>query len=178
MSSNKTALRQRPNAPKESSPSKDSSVTQQPLRNEVVWGKTPSGEGIFIFLLEEIMYSAFVVFRVPTTHDVLTTLFHPGYPKSHLDLLNLSLLAFQILLFVFLPRRASQAFFFVYFAFWRGLYDLGLGWVLTKQSKKKWIVREVQRLGWLDNERRPRVRQWIKEQLVGKMGKDYDFDVS
>ena len=124
------------------------------------------------------MYLAFVVFRVPTTHDVLTTLFHPGYPKSHLDLLNLTLLAFQILLFAFLPRKMSQAFFFVYFAFWRGMYDLGLGWVLTKQSKKKWIVREVQRLGWLDSERRPRVRKWIKEQLVGKMGKDYDFDVS
>lgn len=40
---------------------------------EVVWGKTPAGE----------------VFRVPTTHDVLTALFHPAYPKSHLDILNL-----------------------------------------------------------------------------------------
>jgi hypothetical protein len=118
-----------------------------------------------------------VVFRVPTTHDVLTTLFHPGSPKSHLDLLNLALLALQILLFAFLPRSTSQVFFFVYFAFWRGMYDLGLGWVLTKQSKKKWIVREVQRLGWLDAERRPRVRKWIREQLVGKMGKDYEFDV-
>jgi phosphatidylethanolamine N-methyltransferase len=68
-------------------------------------------------------------------------------------------------------------FFFIYFAFWRGMYDLGLGWVLTKQSKKKWIVREVQRLGWLDGERHPRVRKWIGEQLVGKMGKDYEFDV-
>ena len=57
------------------------------------------------------------------------------------------------------------------------MYDLGLGWVLTKQSKKKWIVREVQRLGWLDGDRRPRVRKWIREQLVGKMGKDYEFDV-
>jgi len=117
------------------------------------------------------------VFRVPTTHDVLTALFHPGYSKSHLDLLNLALLALQVLLFAFLPRRPSQVFFFIYFAFWRGMYDLGLGWVLTKQSKKKWIVREVQRLGWLDGERRPRVRKWIKEQLAGKMGKDYEFDV-
>jgi hypothetical protein len=117
------------------------------------------------------------VFRVPTTHDVLTTLFHPDYPKSHLDMLNLALLASQILLFMFLPRGASQVFFFIYFAFWRGMYDLGLGWVLTKQSKKRWIVREVQRLGWLDGERRPQTRQWIKKQLAGKMGGDYDFNV-
>ncbi|KAJ7730239.1 phosphatidylethanolamine N-methyltransferase [Mycena maculata] len=128
-------------------------------RDEVVWGKTPGGE----------------VFRVPTTHDVLT-LFHPWYPKSHLDLLNLALLSLQLVLFAVLPRSVGQLFFLVYFAFWRGAYDAGLGWVLTKQSKKKWIVREVQKLGWLDPIRHPAVRNWIKAQLVGKMGKDYSFD--
>lgn len=116
------------------------------------------------------------VFRVPTTHDVLT-LFHPGYPKSHLDLLNLGLLGFQLVLFAFFPRSASRLFFFLYFAFWRAAYDVGLGWVLTKQSKKKWIVREVQRLGWLDEKREPAIRGWIGKQLAGKMGKDYSFDV-
>ncbi|KAI0744530.1 phosphatidylethanolamine N-methyltransferase [Earliella scabrosa] len=130
-----------------------------PKREEVVWGKTPGGE----------------VFRVPTTHDVLT-LFHPGYPKSHIDLFNLALLGLQLVLFLTLPRSASRLFFFFYFAFWRAAYDVGLGWVLTKQSKRKWIVREVQRLGWLDEKRRPEVRQWIKRQLAGKMGKDYSFD--
>lgn len=116
------------------------------------------------------------VFRVPTTHDVLT-LFHPGYPKSHIDLFNLALLGLQIVLYLTLSRTASQVFFLFYFAFWRAAYDVGLGWVLTKQSKRKWIVREVQRLGWLDEKRRPEVRQWIKKQLAGKMGKDYSFDV-
>jgi hypothetical protein len=32
-------------------------------------------------------------------------------------------------------------------------------------------------LGWLDENRRPEVRAWIRRQLVGKMGKDYSFDV-
>ncbi|KZT68012.1 hypothetical protein DAEQUDRAFT_728277 [Daedalea quercina L-15889] len=127
---------------------------------EVVWGKTPGGE----------------VFRVPTTHDVLTALFHPAYSKSHLDLLNLGLLGLQIVLFFVLPRHVAKVFFFVYFAFWRAAYDFGLGWVLTKQSKRKWIVREVQRLGWLDERRRPAMRSWIRQQLAGKMGKDYSFD--
>ena len=116
------------------------------------------------------------MFRVPTTHDVLT-LFHPGYPKSHFDLVNLALLGFQIVLFCVLSRSAAQKFFLFYFAFWRAAYDAGLGWVLTKQSKKKWMVREVQRLGWLDEKRRPGVRNWIRKQLAGKMGKDYSFDV-
>ncbi|KAK7055518.1 phosphatidylethanolamine N-methyltransferase [Favolaschia claudopus] len=137
-------------------PTEDQEV---PKRDEVVWGKTPGGE----------------VFRVPTTHDVLT-LFHPAYPKSHLDLFNLALLGLQLVLFAVLPRNVAKVFFFVYFAFWRGAYDAGLGWILTKQSKKKWIVRQVQKLGWLDPERRPAVRNWIKAQLAGKMGKDYSFD--
>ena len=116
------------------------------------------------------------MFRVPTTHDVLRALFHPAYPKSHLDVINLTLLGLQLYLFYLLPRQWSRIFFLFYFAFWRAAYDAGLGWVLTKQSKKKWIVREVQRLGWLDENRRPRVRNWIRDQLAVKMGKDYSFD--
>ncbi|KAI0092346.1 phosphatidylethanolamine N-methyltransferase [Irpex rosettiformis] len=137
----------------------DTTVKDDSEREDVVWGKTPGGE----------------VFRVPTTHDVLT-LFDPRYPKSHIDLLNLGLLGLQIVLFLALPRSISRIFFFFYFAFWRAAYDAGLGWVLTKQSKKKWIVKEVQKLGWLDETRRPAVRNWIRKQLAGKMGKDYSFD--
>ena len=117
------------------------------------------------------------VFRVPTTHDVVTALFHPSYPKSHIDIVNLGLLALQLILFYTLPRTPRKIFFFLYFAFWRAAYDAGLGYVLTKQSKRKWIVRTVHKLGWLDENRRPEVRAWIRRQLVGKMGKDYSFDV-
>ncbi|KAG8983066.1 phosphatidylethanolamine N-methyltransferase [Tulasnella sp. 427] len=133
--------------------------TEKPVE-EVVWGKTPSGKG----------------FRVPTTHDVITALFNPLQPKSHIDLVNLALLGLQILIFLAFPRSFTRPFFFLYFAFWRAAYDAGLGWVLTKQSKKKWIVREVQRRGWLDAERRPKVREWIKNELNMKMDTDFDFD--
>jgi phosphatidylethanolamine N-methyltransferase len=117
------------------------------------------------------------VFCVPTTHDVITALFHPSYSKSHIDILNLGLLAFQLYLFYTLPSTPRKIFFFFYFAFWRAAYDAGLGYVLTKQSKRRWIVRTVHKLGWLDQERCPLVRDWIRKQLVGKMGKDYSFDV-
>ena len=108
---------------------------------------------------------------------MITALFHPSYPKSHIDIVNLGLLAIQLILFYTLPRTPRRIFFFLYFAFWRAAYDAGLGYVLTKQSKRRWIVRTVQRLGWLDEDRRPDVRAWIRQQLVGKMGKDYSFDV-
>ena len=32
-------------------------------------------------------------------------------------------------------------------------------------------------MGWLDAKAQPDMREWIKKQLVGKMGKDYSFDV-
>jgi len=58
------------------------------------------------------------------------------------------------------------------------MYNVGLGWVLTKQSKKKWIVKVVMKKGWFDPARRPRVRAWLRRQLEVKMGKDYAFNVS
>lgn len=94
-----------------------------------------------------------------------------------MDLVNLALLSLQLVLFATLPNGIAKPFFFFYFVFWRAAYDAGLGWVLTKQSKKKWIVREVQRRAWFDEEKRPRVRAWIKSQLQGRMGRDYSFDV-
>ena len=45
---------------------------------------------LFAFSLTRVSLS---VFRVPTTHDVITALFHSSYPKSHIDILNLGLLA-------------------------------------------------------------------------------------
>ncbi|KDQ08942.1 hypothetical protein BOTBODRAFT_37465 [Botryobasidium botryosum FD-172 SS1] len=137
-----------------------SSKRSEPAGDEVVWGKTPGG----------------TVFRVPTTHDVLTALFHPLHPKSHFDIANLTLLGLQLALFFVLPKHVSRPFFFWYFMFWRAAYDVGLGYLLTLQSKKRWIVREVQRRGWLDESKRPGVRDWIRRQLIGKMGKDYSFD--
>ncbi|TFK71226.1 hypothetical protein BDN72DRAFT_476146 [Pluteus cervinus] len=159
MASQETTLRRRKPTTTEATPDPPPEVVYH-KKEEIVWGKTPSGE----------------VFRVPTTHDVLTALFHPSYPKSHLDMFNLALLGLQLVLYATLPRWVCQIFFLFYFAFWRGAYDAGLGWVLTKQSKKKWIVKEIQKLGWLDAERNPAMREWIKNQLAGKMGKDYSFD--
>lgn len=92
--------------------------------------------------------------------------------------MNLALLISQIVLFLLWPRSLSRRFFFVSFVFWRAAYNAGLGWILTKQSKRKWIVREVHKRGWLDDSKRPEVRAWIREQLSVKMGRDYDFDVS
>ncbi|MEQ6329257.1 hypothetical protein VLF92_13170, partial [Pseudomonas chengduensis] len=82
-------------------------VEKEKEKEEVVWGKTPSGQGTcFPLLSSSALFSAHsrhffnpTVFRVPTTHDVVTALLHPSHPKSHLDILNLALLGLQLVLF-------------------------------------------------------------------------------
>ncbi|PWN52329.1 hypothetical protein IE53DRAFT_367294 [Violaceomyces palustris] len=137
--------------------SKDRTPDQQP---EKILGRTPDG----------------TVFTVPHTPDMLTSIFDPREPKTPLDLVTLVSVAFQIATFFALSRRACQVFFFFYFFFWRGAYNIGLGYILKQQSERGWIVKTVKKNGWMDEKRRPKVREWVKQQLVTKMEKDYNFD--
>lgn len=109
---------------------------------------------------------------------MLSSLFDPRLPKSYIDILTLSLLALQVLLFTVLPNSIAQYFFLAYFVCWRLAYNAGLGYILNLQSEQKWIVQFVKRKGWMDAEKRPEVNKWIQAELRAKMGKDYDFNVS
>ncbi|GAA6046822.1 hypothetical protein JCM3770_005660 [Rhodotorula araucariae] len=124
------------------------------------YGKTPDG----------------TVFKIPQTHNMLSSLFDPRFPKSNIDLLTLFLLGSQLVLFVALPRPAARLFFGLYFALWRLAYDAGLGYVLRRQSEHRWIVKTVQREGWFDLDRRPAIARWVRSELRKKMGRDYDFE--
>ncbi|KAH8920071.1 hypothetical protein BT69DRAFT_1284313 [Atractiella rhizophila] len=129
-------------------------------KEKIVYGKTPSG----------------TVFPLPTTHSFLHSLFSPSTHKSHLDILLLFLLGIQVFLFFTLSNGTARWFFMLYFAAWRAAYNGGLGWILKRQSERRWIVREVQRRGWFDETQNPRVRNWIKAELECKMGSDYNFE--
>ena len=122
------------------------------------------------------LISDFTVFVVPHTPDMLTSIFHPKKPKTALDILTIVSLVLQIVLFFPLRGNVRRGFFVVYFAFWRGAYNGGLGYILKAQSEREWIVKTVKRQGWLDAKRRPKVYDWAKHHLVMKMDKDYDFD--
>lgn len=125
-------------------------------------GKTPSGQ----------------IFDLPQTHDVLSGLFDPRIRKSSFDTLILASFACQLALWATLPLATSRWLFLGYFAFWRLSYDVGLGCILTKQSKTRWIVRKVMENGWMDHQRHPKLQRWIQQQLESRMGKDYRYDVS
>jgi phosphatidylethanolamine N-methyltransferase len=122
-------------------------------------------------------YKVAPVFRIPETHDVLSGLFDPRLPKSDIDLVTLALLGSQIALFVLLPLSVSRYVFLVLFAFYRLAYNIGLGYVLRRQSEERWIIKLVRKHGLMDPERRPRVERWCRKQLTAKMGKHYNFHV-
>ncbi|CAD6886309.1 unnamed protein product [Tilletia laevis] len=115
-------------------------------------------------------------FEVPSTPDMLTSIFDPRQPKTPLDILTLVSLGLQIVTYFVTSRQQAQAFFLVYFLFWRAAYNAGLGWVLNAQSTKGWLVSFVESRGWLDQDKCPKIREWIKQQLETKMRSDYDFE--
>ena len=118
-------------------------------------GRTPSGR----------------VFPVHETPDMISSIFRPDEPKTPLDLLTLASLVGQVAAFALLRRETAWWFFLCYFAFWRASYNIGLGVLLTKQSKTQWIVRVVERLA-----ARPRMRTWMRAQVLTKMGRAYPYD--
>lgn len=127
---------------------------------------------------ELIMLSlfVFVVFVVPHTPDMLTSIFAPNKPKTALDVITIVSLFAQIVLFFVLKGSLRKVFFFVYFAFWRGAYNGGLGYILKEQSERKWIIKQIKIQGWFDAQRRPKSAAWIKNHLKLKMDKDYVYD--
>src|SRR6185436_13003930 len=81
-----------------------------------------------------------IVFIVPQTKDMLTSVFDPSTRKSLFDILTLSVMAFQITLFLFLPTSTSRWLFLGLFVFFRLAYNCGLGLLLKMQSDKQALV--------------------------------------
>ena len=138
---------------------KDEKRDEAPRTTELVLGRTPDGQ----------------LFRVVETRDMVKSVFHPQHPKTLLDLVLLGLLLFQVFLYCILTREQAQIFFLVYFAIWRITYNGGLGYILTKQSQTRWIVRFVERRGWLDAKKAPRMHAWIHSFYKTKLGAAYDM---
>ncbi|KAL7424588.1 phosphatidylethanolamine N-methyltransferase [Cryptotrichosporon argae] len=136
------------------------------VKEEVNWGKTPNG----------------TVFRVPQTHSFVHTLSRTIHRSSLTRWTLLSLLS-QPVLFYLLGSHTTvrSAFFLLYFAFWRGAYDIGFAWLLRAQSEKRLIVRTLKRWGWLDADAPTATggadglawAKWWRCELEMKMGTGY-----
>ncbi|KAJ3280103.1 phosphatidylethanolamine N-methyltransferase, partial [Borealophlyctis nickersoniae] len=119
------------------------------------------------------------VFKVPTTHDMMKTLFSPSAVRTFPEYVTLALMTIQIsaLLFTNAPRELFLAFF----VFWRIMYNVGLGFLLSVQSKDRALVRWARKAGFGPNPSKPRPVwvQFLINEIKRKMAKDdpsYDYD--
>ncbi|CAG8545312.1 3933_t:CDS:2 [Paraglomus brasilianum] len=117
------------------------------------------------------------VFIVPQTKDMLTSVFDPSTRKSLFDILTLSVMALQIILFLFLPTSISRWLFLDLFIFFRLAYNCGLGLLLKMQSDKKVLVNWAKKKK-LFEKKGGKLPEFFKRELSAKMGDDYDFEVS
>ena len=116
---------------------------------------------------------------MPKTYSFLHDLIHTFSRSALTRWTFLSLIA-QPILFFLLRRHSTfrSILFLVYFAFWRGSYDIGFAWALRKQSEKRWIVKLLKGWGWLEEDG---VNQWSsywKRELEMKMGQAYRWEAA
>ncbi|KAK0718343.1 phospholipid methyltransferase-domain-containing protein [Lasiosphaeria miniovina] len=134
-------------------------------RAKKTYGRTPGG----------------TVFVVPTTHDMVSQLLDPREPKNLSDVLVLLILALHIWAAYALPANLKRPVFAVVFLFWRASYNVGIGYLLTVQSKYKLLVTWARRWRLFENPEtganpRPWLYSLLKGELEAKIPEDYKFE--
>ncbi|MBW0483024.1 hypothetical protein O181_022739 [Austropuccinia psidii MF-1] len=110
-----------------------------------------------------------IIFKIPETHNMISSLFDPRLPKSDLDLFILAVSLIQIFpLFVF-SRKHLKTFYLILFLFWRLSYNFGLGWILKRQSQSRFLIRLAKAHKLFDPDSNPKLSKWINKQLILKM---------
>lgn len=110
---------------------------------------------------------------------MVSQLLSPSEPKNVSDLLLLTVLAFQISLLWTLPVSSRVPVLGSLFVFWRASYNVGIGWLLQKQSKQQTLVRWARMsklFGKAQDSTHPKLRAFIKSELEKKVVHDYSFD--
>ncbi|KAI9840159.1 MAG: phosphatidylethanolamine N-methyltransferase [Sclerophora amabilis] len=121
------------------------------------------------------------VFVVPQTHDMVSQLLSPTQPKNLSDITVLAVLALHILALYLLPSFLRRPVFAVVFLFWRGCYNVGIGYLLLIQSHHCRLVTWAKRSGIFENPSNgrnphPNLYKIIKRELETKIPEDYVFD--
>lgn len=154
-----------PSSDSESNAEDTNSSNGKAVRGQKTYGRTPNG----------------TIFIVPETHDMVSQLLDPREPKNLSDLVVLGVLALHIWAAYALPKSIKVPVFAVIFLFWRAAYNVGIGYLLTVQSKYKLLVTWARRLRAFErpetgNNPRPWLYNLLKTELEAKIPKDYKMD--
>ncbi|KAL2070497.1 hypothetical protein VTL71DRAFT_13523 [Oculimacula yallundae] len=179
MSAKSTAIAQeglrerKPPQGREHESSKDSGVdtpqdgeeTEGHTTNEKTIGRTPDG----------------TLFTVPQTHDMVSQLLDPRQPKNLSDAVVLAVLGLHVLALYLLPPSLKRPIFAIIFLFWRGCYNVGIGYLLRIQSNHRRLVAWAKKLNLFEHPStgknpRPWLYNLIKSELETKIPEDYKFE--
>ncbi|PBP21562.1 phosphatidylethanolamine methyltransferase [Diplocarpon rosae] len=121
------------------------------------------------------------LFTVPQTHDMVSQLMDPRQPKNFSDAIVLAVLGLHVLALYLLPASLERPIFAVIFLFWRGCYNIGIGYLLRIQSNHRRIVAWAKKLNLFEHpstgkNTRPWLYNLIKSELETKIPEDYKFE--
>lgn len=122
-----------------------------------------------------------VVFTVPHTHDMVSQLLDPRQPKNLSDGIVLAIMGLHILTLYLLPSSWRKPVFAILFLFWRGCYNVGIGYLLHIQSHHRRLITWAKRWSLFENPQtgkqpRPRLYNLIKRELEAKIPENYKFE--
>jgi phosphatidylethanolamine N-methyltransferase len=112
---------------------------------------------------------------------MVSQLLDPRQPKNLSDAIVLAILGLHILALYLLPSSLKRPIFAILFLFWRGCYNVGIGYLLQIQSHHRRLVSWAKRWNLFDNPNtgknpRPWLYNLIKRELETKIPKDYKFE--
>ncbi|AQZ14414.1 CHO2 (YGR157W) [Zygosaccharomyces parabailii] len=123
--------------------------------------------------------SSGVVFKPPTTHDMVRSLFDPTVKKSFLEVcITLALLSDFAICHLALRRfglKSTRTAFLVQYLFWRVCYNLGIGIVLHLQSRYETLSNYAKRHRVFVKGNQSPLAKFCQFELSTKMPTGYDM---
>ena len=112
---------------------------------------------------------------------MVSQLLDPRQPKNLSDAFVIAILCLHILTLYLLPPALKRPIFAIIFLFWRGCYNIGIGYLLQIQSNHRRLVTWAKRWNLFENPEtgknpRPWLYKLLKRELETKIPVDYKFE--
>ncbi|KAG7663441.1 CHO2 [[Candida] subhashii] len=115
-------------------------------------------------------------FIVPETHDMVKTLFDPTIRKSNFEIIILTCLFSNLLVFLIPNNQFRIKIFISFYILWRLSYNFGIGWLLRNQSNSNRLVGWAKDLNLFDKSNDQFLAKFVQSEVQSQRGKDYKIN--
>ncbi|QFZ29547.1 putative phosphatidylethanolamine N-methyltransferase [Clavispora lusitaniae] len=115
-------------------------------------------------------------FTFPETNDMVKTLFDPTVHKSACELIIVTLLVMNSLVFYSVSNNQSRINIFVgMYIFWRLCYNFGIGFLLNQQSNRFRLVKISEKMRLFDKGNKSFWARCVQTEVQSQMGPSYSI---